>query len=90
MSLPKKEIPIWLSHDEHAKLKQYSLTKGVDMKDVAASWVIHCLNQKIDEAVSLARALVSAGLTKIEHDPPRVEEISSFKSSWFTDGVESR
>jgi hypothetical protein len=86
MSLPKKEVPIWLSHEEHARLKQYAYTKRVDMKDVAASWVIHCLNQKIDEAMSLAQALVSSGLAKIDQDQSR-GEVTNFSNSRFTDGL---
>lgn len=86
MSLPKKELPVWLTAETHAKLKAYSDIKGSSMKEIAEVWITDCLNRKFDEAVSFYKAVVSAGIDTSVKEHPRKGD--NFKDSLFTDGVQ--
>jgi hypothetical protein len=71
MSLPKKEVAVWLSAESHAKLKALADTKNVSMGQYAAHWLEQAVALKFQEAVSVYRAVVSAGMYRDDPAPAR-------------------
>ena len=62
MSLPKKEVAVWLKAETHAKLKALAEAKNVTMGQWAAFFLEDAVDRKFMEAVSIYRSVVSSGL----------------------------
>jgi hypothetical protein len=71
MSLPKKEVAVWLPAETHAKLKALADAKSMSMGQWAAYFLEAAVDRKFMEAVSIYRSVVSSGLYTEGQEPTR-------------------
>lgn len=85
MSLPKKEVAVWLSAERHAKLKALAEVRGVPM----GKWIEVYVGREIDlqymAAVSVVEAVAATGLATGRHGAAR--EVQDFQETDFSNGV---
>lgn len=74
MSLPKKEVPVWLKAETHAKLKALADVKGVSMGQWAAFFLEDAIDRKFMEAVSIYRSVLASGLYKDGQESARADQ----------------
>lgn len=85
MSLPKKEVPVWLKAETHTKLKALAEAKNVTMGQWAAFFLEDAIDRKFMEAVSIYKSVLASGLYTERQESPR-QDPSEWRDSAMDPG----